>query len=192
MRLLIAATAAAIVLSLVPAATFAQAPSAAQVSKSSAGLVLSYGAWGKLKLGMTAKQAQRTGMVSKQADHCAPGYEMVKKYQHRGFVVWKGKVPAMKVDQIIITGAKEHTTRSIHVGSTLNQLRKAYPKLSKVFSASQVTGEQQSGDDLHIAFSSKAHHGVLGFQFAYGKKPKGSSKIQTIIVAPKRTVFWGC
>lgn len=193
MRSLISASVVALVLAVVPTPSHAESAVSGPSDKAVTGLVVKFGAWGPLKVGMTNKQAQKTGMVSTKADQCAPGYQMQKRFQHRGYVVWKGQFPTMTVDRIIITGSKEHTTQKIHVGSTLRQLRHAYPSLSKVYSSGAITGQPQSGpNDLYVAYIHKAHRGTLGFQFAYGPKPKPTSKIAMIIIATKRTVYWGC
>lgn len=192
MRSLLSVTVVALSLAVLPAATYAESTHQHIGASTAPGLVVRTGSWGPLKLGMTNKQAQKTGMVSTRPDHCAPGYEMTRKYVNRGYVVWKGTFPAMKVGEIIITGTKEHTTRNIHIGSTLRQLRHAYPGLSKVYSSGQITGQVQTGNDLYIAYIHKAHVGTLSFQFAYGARPKPSSKIAMLVIAPTRAVYWGC
>ncbi|MCZ4498116.1 MAG: hypothetical protein JWQ74_669 [Marmoricola sp.] len=182
----------ALTIAAIPAVAHAQSTAPVSTARSAAGLVVRNGSWGPLKVGMTSAQAQKTGMVSTEAEHCSAGYEMTKKFRNRGYVVWTGTFPKMKVDQIIVIGAKDHTSKRIHVGSTLRQLRHAYPTLSKVYSSSELTGNQQSANDLYIAYAHKTHAGVLGFEFAYGKRPKLSSKIAMIDIAHTRTVYWGC
>lgn len=190
MRSLILATAATLALALLPAATHAQA--AAPAERAAPGLVIKHGAWGKLRTGMTAKQAQKTGMVSHEEGHCAPGYEMAEKYHRRGYVVWKGQYPHYKVKQIVIAGPKEHTPKGIHVGSTLRQLRKAYPGLSKVYRAREVTGQKYGGENQFVAFTQKKGAGVLGYQFPSDVEPTPSSKIELILISPKRDYYPGC
>src|SRR4051812_30984139 len=92
MRRVISGAAALLALSMPAAVAPAHASSApsAAAARAAAGRTVTFDGWGGLRLGMTAKQAQATGMVSHERGHCAPGYEMSQQYRDRGFVVWNG------------------------------------------------------------------------------------------------------
>ena len=140
---------------------------------------------------MRHKRTFTTGMVSKKLDRCAPGYRMTRRFRERGFVVWRGDFPKMRVRNIVIVGSLDHTAKGIRVGSTLRRLRKAYPGLSRVRSASAMQQRRTSDADLYSAHV-KGPGGTLNFQFAYGPRPRPRSKIAAIVLAPRPTIWWGC
>jgi hypothetical protein len=154
------------------------------------GLLITYRGWGKLHRGMNVKQAQRTGMVSHQLGHCAPGYLLTKPYQTRGYIYWGMGPKPWKVRQIIVTGRRDHTAHGSHPGTRLGQLRRQHPNLSKVVSAGSLRGVHQKRD-LWLAWMQEPY-GTITFQFPYGLKPTRTTRLDTIIVANKPAYYYGC
>ncbi|WP_370289291.1 hypothetical protein [Nocardioides sp.] len=187
MRPLVSALLLSLALALVPGSS-----GTAPAQAAPAGLVVSTNSWGKLRLAMTAERAQRTGMVSTTPSGCAAGYEMTPRFANRGFVVWTRSGSTFKVDQIVVRTARDRTAKKVGVGSTLAQLRRAYPGLSAVRSGAAVRGSSPSGDDVWIASYTRRGKGTISFQFAFGVRPKSSSKVDTVIVARKPQVYYGC
>jgi hypothetical protein len=160
--------------------------------RAGSGLVVGFRTWGKLHLGMTAKAAQSTGMVTHQVDRCAGGFLLAKRLRERGTLVWSITSKATRIHEIVVSGTADHTAKGIHPGSTLSQLRKAYPKLSKVHRSSFVTGSPQQGKkDFHIAFV-KRKFGTMTFQWDFGPAPKPGTPIDRIVVERTPDVFFGC
>jgi hypothetical protein len=193
MRRLISGAAALLALSLTAAAVPAEASSAhPPANRATTGRTVTFDGWGGLRLGMTAKQAQATGMVSHERGHCAPGYEMSAPYRDRGFVVWNGQ-RRYTVGLVTVIGAADRTAAGAHVGSTLGQLRHLYRGLTKPVGGTKIDegAGTSGGKDLWVA-SVKRKRGTLNFQFAYGKRPTAGSKVEMILVAPEQTVYWGC
>jgi len=186
-------TFALVVLSLVlPVAVLAPLASAHDADRVPRGLHIGFMGWGKLHRGMTPKEAQRTGMVSKQFDRCSPGYPLTKPYLSRGHLVWKTTKKPWKVSEIIVDGPADHATKGIHPGSTLAQIRKAYPLLSKVHDSSFITGQHQVGKkDFHVAFV-KRKYGTLTFEWDFGPAPKAGTPVDMIIVSRKPSLYVGC
>jgi hypothetical protein len=182
-----------VVLALVlPVAVLGPLASAHDADRGTQGLHIGFMGWGELHRGMTPKEAQRTGMVSRQLDRCAPGYPLTRPYQPRGTLVWKTTKKPWKVSEIIVSGPADHTTKGIHPGSTLAALRKAYPLLSKVHDSSFITGQHQVGkQDFHIAFV-KRKYGALTFEWDFGPAPKSGTPIDSVIVSRKPSLYVGC
>jgi hypothetical protein len=156
-----------------------------------AGLLITYQGWGPLHRGMTAKQAQRTGMVTKKLDHCAPGYQLAPRFAPRGYLVWNTAKKPWTIRYINVIGARDHTKEGTHPGTTLTQLRRQHPHLSAVVSGASLTGQQPSHQDIWVAYVHKSY-GTLDYEFPYGPRPKAGSRIDTILVSKKPAVFYGC
>jgi len=164
----------------------------ARESQDRTGLLVTFMGWGKLHRGMTAREAERTGMVSTTFDHCSPGHPLTKPYRSRGYLVWNATKKPWKVSQIVVTGPSDHTTKGIHPGSTLAELRQAYPLLSKVHDSSYLTGQEQPGrKDFHVAIV-KRRYGALTFEWDWGTTPKPGTPLDMIIVSRKPALFAGC
>jgi hypothetical protein len=186
-------TLAVVVVSLVlPLASLGPSASARDAERQAAkGLPITYQGWGKLHRGMTAKEAQRTGMVSTKLDHCAPGYQMTKPYQSRGWVLWNVDQKPWKVSSIVVIGARDHTKEGTHPGTTLSQLKRQHPKLSKVTGGSTLNGQSQPKQDLWVAWVRKPY-GTITYEFPYGARPKAGSELDTIVVSKKPFAYYGC
>jgi hypothetical protein len=156
------------------------------------GRVIHFNAWGPLRLGMNHEKAVATGMVSRTVDGCAPGWMMTKPYRDRGWVVWRGTFPRMRVGRIVVVGPREHTERGIHVGSTLRRLRHAYSRASALRPSSFGSGRRTTAADDLWFVSVRRPWGVLSFQFAYGARPGPRSAVATIVIARRPAVYWGC
>jgi hypothetical protein len=167
------------------------AASSARDADRGAGLLITYRGWGPLHRGMTAKEAQRTGMVSTKLDHCAPGYQLTKPFAPRGFIIWNTDKKPWTVHWIGVIGTQDHTREGTHPGTTLAQLRRQHPHLSTVVSGASLTGQRHSKKDVWLAWVHKSY-GTLDYQFPYGPRPKAGSRIDTILVSKKPSVFYGC
>ncbi|HEX3221520.1 MAG TPA: hypothetical protein VHR35_03050 [Nocardioides sp.] len=185
---LLALVVSSLVLSL---AGLGPSASAREADRSSAGLLITYRAWGKLERGMTAKQAQKTGMVSTQVDGCAGGYLLAKPYRSRGYLVWTITSKVTKVHTIVVTGSSDHTKEGTHPGTTLAKLRKQHPHLSALHSGSALDGGSTQKKDIWVAWVKKSY-GTIVYQFPYGPKPTSSTALDTIIVNRKPMAFYGC
>lgn len=188
MRRPITALALLLAVLLVPMGSTSAAPEeAARVE----GKTIRFKAWGPLGLGMTHRQAWGTGMVSHQRDRCMPGYQMTVPYRDRGFVVWKGDGTPYRVQYIVIRGKLDRTARGIGVGSTLRQLRAAYPKNSGIRSRASIDHQVPSRRDVWVV-TKQMNKGVITFQFPHGLRPGPRAKIDTIVIARKPVVWMGC
>jgi hypothetical protein len=190
MRRTISALIATLLLAVPAAAATGASPSKTTSSTASrgsgattGGLLVGFHNWGPLRLGMTNQRAWETGMVSKRGMGCTAGYAMTWRYRDRGFVWWRGDFPDMRIQKILITGTLDATRKGIHVGSTLRQIRHAYPNVSRVRGSG-------THDIYNVYVQGKL--GVLVFQFPSGGRPSGSSKIDLIVVEHKPDVYWGC
>ena len=183
---------ALVVLSLVaPLGALGPSASARDADGASSGLLITYRAWGDLQRGMTAKQAQKTGMVSTQVDQCAGGYLLAKPYRSRGYLIWAITSKVTKVHSIVVTGTSDHTREGTHPGTTLARLRKQHPHLSALHAGSTLDGGTAPKKDLWVAWVKKSY-GTIVYQFPYGPKPTASDALDTIIVNKKPTAFYGC
>ena len=89
-------------------------------------LVLRPGAIGKAKIGMTIKQAMRTGLF-RRTGRCGPLQPKGKLDRQMGTLVRKGHLRGMK-----ITGRNIRTAKGAGLGTTLKSLRETYgDELSK-------------------------------------------------------------
>jgi hypothetical protein len=186
-------TLAIVVLSLLlPLAGLGQSASAHDADRqTSQGLLITYDGWGKLHRGMTSQEAQHTGMVSRKKSLCAGGYLLKEPYQSRAYLDWDITKTPWKVRSIIITGARDHTKEGTHPGTTLAQLRRQHPKLSKLTGAATLDGQKQPKKDLWVAWVTKGSD-TLTYQFPYGAKPKAGERLDTIIVAKRPVAWFGC
>jgi hypothetical protein len=158
----------------------------------STGLVIGYRAWGPLKLGMTGKEAQQTGVVSRKPDNCQGGFLLASPYDSRAHLIWTFTKGTFVVHRIVINGKADHTAKGIHPGSTLRRLRAKYPRLSKVKHSSAFEGGgTSSAKDIYAATVTRSY-GSMTFQFAYGPRPGPGSPIDMIVVSKKPAVFFGC
>lgn len=156
-----------------------------------AGLVVGPTSWGPLEVGMTARQAQRTGMVSRELSACAPGYVMTERYADRGFVWWRGKHPNYRVQFLVIRGRVDRTRTGAGVGTTLRELRRDYPALGKLVSLSELRGQSPQRREYWGA-SIGRQGSVLTFQFDYSRRPTARSTVDGLVVARKPWIFPGC
>lgn len=183
---LVAALALLVPLTAAPA-TAAPAPT----ERAATGLLVRFSGWGKLELGMSHRQAWNTGMVSKRASRCVAGYDMTWRYADRGFVWWRGDFPNMYVKDIHIRSTIDRTRKDAGVGSTLRQLRRKYDNLSPLTSGSQLQGTPAQAKDQWIV-SVQGYRGAISFQFRYGARPTGDSRVEMVTVSRRPMVFWGC
>lgn len=181
-------TLAALIAALV--GSTAAVPVDAAVQTRAAGLVVRYDSWGPLELGMTHREAWRTGMVSREAAQCAPGYLMTDEYVDRGFVWWRGTFPRMRVRLMIVTSDVDRTANGSGVGTTLRRLRAVYPDL-QLRRGSALDGNRQRGDDFWVAVT-RQPNGAINFQFPYGSRPHRRDRVESIVVSRKPTYFPGC
>jgi hypothetical protein len=176
---------------LLPLGWVATSASAHDADRTPGGLLITYRGWGRLHRGMTAHEAQRTGMVSTKLDHCAPGYQLTKPYALRGFLTWNTTAKPWTVQWIVVVGKRDHTKEGTHPGTTLRQLRRQHPRLSPVVRAGSLTGQVPSKKDVWVAWVQKPY-GTLDYQFPYGPRPKPGSRIDSIVVSRKPAAFYGC
>lgn len=176
---------------LLPLAALGPPASARQADRPAAGLLITYRAWGELERGMTAKQAQKTGMVSTKVDGCAGGYLLSKPYRSRGYLVWTITPKVTKVHTIVVTGAADHSREGTHPGTTLAKLRRQHPHLSALHSGSSLDGGTPQKKDIWVAWVKKSY-GTIVYQFPYGPKPTRGTALDTIVVNKKPVAFYGC
>jgi hypothetical protein len=176
---------------LLPLAVLGSPASARDAERPATGLLITYRAWGPLHRGMTAKQAQRTGMVSTKIDHCAAGFQMTKRFRTRGWALWNVSKKPWTVSSIVVVGPRDHTREGSHPGTTLARLRRQHPHLSKVTGGSTLDGQPQRKKDLWVAWVKKSY-GTIVYEFPYGPKPTRSSALDTIVVARKPLAYYGC
>jgi hypothetical protein len=181
----------AAVLALTAPATATAASQPSDRAAAAPDQVVRFGSWGPLKLNMTHHNAFKTGMVSRKMSACQAGYQMTKPYQERGFVVWKGDFPKMKVKWIVVNSAVDETAAGAHVGSTLRSLRAAYGDRLTLARGSALEGDAEKGPDLWVA-SVRGKGGAINFHFEYGPKPGPNKTVQYIVIARKPKVYWGC
>jgi hypothetical protein len=138
-------------------------------------LVVKPGAVGPVRVGMSKEEAAATGMfdvdLPAPAEGCPP-YPLQWKKQYKGLDVLTGDDEAIVSIGVTKDGPK--TAEGIGFGSTLDDVKKAYPDLSPVAEAGQL----QAG-----AFVSSGD-GFIGFLFGDATKAdiKGSSAINFIEV----------
>jgi hypothetical protein len=183
-----------VVLSLVlPVAVLGPVASAHDADRTdSPGLLVAYGRWGKVHLRMTPKQAWQTGMVPHVRNLCAGGYDLKPRFASRAYVDWNITKKPFRVHSIVVTGTNEHTTEGTHPGTTLAQLRKQHPHLSKLIGTATFNGRpHQPKRDVWLAWvTHKA--GTITYQFPFGRKPTAGTRLDTLIVAKKPTEWFGC
>jgi hypothetical protein len=176
---------------LLPLAALGDSASARDADRSPGGLLITYRAWGRLHRGMTAREAQHTGMVSTRLDHCAPGYQLTKPYASRAYLTWNTTEKPWTIQWIVVIGPREHTREGTHPGTTLAQLRRQHPRLSKVVAAGSLTGQVPQKKDVWVAWVQKSY-GTIDYQFPYGRRPTAGSRIDTIVVSRKPAASYGC
>jgi hypothetical protein len=154
------------------------------------GLLITFRGWGRLHHGMTPREAQHTGMVSRLPGRCAPGFLLVPHLQTRGSINWGFSPQPLKVRQIVITGRHDHTRRGIHPGTRLAALRREQPHLSTLVSAGSLRGVHQPRD-LWLTWV-QTRRGTIIYQFPFGRRPTGRSRLDTIIVSSKPSSYYGC
>jgi hypothetical protein len=155
------------------------------------GLLITYQGWGKLHRGMTAKEAQRTGMVSTKVSRCAAGYQLTKPYAERAFLTWDATKKPWTVRWIVVVGSSDHTREGSHPGTTLAQLRRQHPFLSKVVRGGSLTGQVPSKEDVWVAWVKKPY-GTITYHFPYGTRPTKASKVESIVVSKHPVAYYGC
>lgn len=139
-------------------------------------LVVTYTSWGELHRGMTTKEAQHTGMVSTQFDHCAPGYQLTKPFRSRGYLTWNASKKPWKVSTIIVRGRRDHTKEGTHPGTALARLKRQHPHLSKVTGGFTLNGQSQPKTDIWVAWVRKPY-GTINYEFPNGARPKAGSPL---------------
>jgi hypothetical protein len=176
---------------LIPLGAAGVSASARDTGRAPSGLLITYRSWGKLHRGMTPKEAQRTGMVSTKLDHCAPGYQLTRPYASRAYLTWNATKKPWTVQWIVVIGPRDHTKEGTHPGTTLAQLRRQHPHLSKVVRAGSLTGQVPQKKDVWVAWVQKPY-GTIDYEFPYGVRPKAGSRLDTIMVSRKPAAFYGC
>ena len=111
------------------------------------GLVIGPTGLGKLKIGMTVKQAKASGMIAsyEASDHC--GYSRLRNAPaDQGAVTHSNKLGV-----IAISGySNMRTPEGIRIGSTLNEVRRAYDDLApSVVDRTLTTGSGRLWTDTH-------------------------------------------
>lgn len=167
-------------------------PDAAPAVERTGGLPVRHLAWGPLRVGMTAQQSWDTGMVSREYMGCDQGYQMTETYTERGFTIWRRVEGKLRVSAIYIMSEIDRTPKGFGVGTTLGELRKAFPKLTKVKSFSKLEGQRQYGKKDFWVASVRKPGSHINFQFPYGRKPKSGTKVEAIVLSRKQTIFPGC
>jgi hypothetical protein len=179
-------------LTLLPGTPANAAPDVAPAVERTGGLAVRHLAWGPLRVGMTAQQSWDTGMVSRERKACAEGYQMTEQFADRGSVWWREVDGKQRVSLILIRSEIDRTPKGFGVGTTLGELRQAFPKLTKVTSNAKLDGQRRSGKKDYWVASVRKRGSHINFQFPYGRKPTSGTKVEMVVLSRKQTIFPGC
>jgi len=162
-----------------PRAVSLQAESTRSAERAEVG----FGRWRDLFIGMTIRQARRTGKIER-VDTCGP-WVLKERWARLANVVFYSS--DHRLHSVAVFGRGERTAVGAGIGTTLRQLRDLYGDLSSV----RHWGPDDDGIDYVFV---RREAGTITFQFRYGRDAGPGAHVQDMVVTARRpAIFYeGC